>query len=214
MSVKSLSPQRRPFEAGVYLGDLLEHGNGSGRFRLFRDRIWPELRRLEPELQAMYTVDNGRPGESPVRLLGVSILQFMERLADRQAVEALTSWSGDQHDPISDLRVFNRPPNPHVRFREPLSFSAKASCMTNREIHGETTRSLASAGELRLLGCEDAHTMTPLCPQGKAASRYLRSYPGGYRRDIWDLTQNRREEDGNPRQFRGGSSFPTAIRGS
>ena len=32
----------------------------------------------------------GRPGESPVRLLGVSILQFMEKLPDRQAVEALT----------------------------------------------------------------------------------------------------------------------------
>lgn len=74
----------------MYLGDLLEQGSGSGRFRFFRDKVWPELGRMEPQLQAMYCADNGRPGESLVRLLGVSILQFMERVPDRQAVEALT----------------------------------------------------------------------------------------------------------------------------
>jgi len=89
MSVKKLSRQRSLFEAGVYLNDLLVREKGGERFRFFHEKIWPELRRLEPELTSMYCVDNGRPGESPVRLLAVSILQFMEKLPDRQAVEAM-----------------------------------------------------------------------------------------------------------------------------
>jgi hypothetical protein len=89
MSVKRLSKQRSLFEAGVYLNDLLSREKGGERFQFFHEEIWPELRRLEPELTSMYCVDNGRPGESPVRLLAVSILQFMEKLPDRQAVEAM-----------------------------------------------------------------------------------------------------------------------------
>ncbi len=120
MSVKSLSPQSSLFEAGVYLGDLLEHGSGSGRFRFFREKVWPELRRLEPQLQAMYRVDNGRPGESPVRLLGVSILQFMERLPDRQAVEALTFDVRWKCALGMDLDEAGFHPTVLVRFRERL----------------------------------------------------------------------------------------------
>lgn len=120
MSVKTLSSQRSLFEAGVYLGDLLEHGSGSGRFRFFRDKVWPELRRLEAQLQTMYSVDNGRPGENPVRLLGVSILQFMERLPDRQAVEALTFDVRWKCALGMDLDEVGFHPTVLVRFRERL----------------------------------------------------------------------------------------------
>ena len=41
----------------------------------------------------MYCADNGRPAEEPVRMLGVTILQYMERLPDRQVAEACT-WDG------------------------------------------------------------------------------------------------------------------------
>jgi len=90
MGVKKLSGQRSLFEAGVYLAELLGRGNGSERFMFFHEKVWPELRRLEPELVRMYCTENGRPGESPVRLLGLSMLQFMEKVPDRQAVEAMT----------------------------------------------------------------------------------------------------------------------------
>jgi transposase len=41
------------------------------------------------ELEACYVLDNGRPAIEPVVLLGVLILQFMERVPDRQAAELL-----------------------------------------------------------------------------------------------------------------------------
>jgi transposase len=69
---------------------MLNREAGSERFRFFYKRIWPALLKLEDELKELYCADNGRPAESPVRLLGVSILQYMEKLPDRQAVEALT----------------------------------------------------------------------------------------------------------------------------
>ncbi len=48
------------------------------------------MRRRRTQLAALYCPDNGRPAEEPVPLLGVLILQYMERLPDRQAAEACT----------------------------------------------------------------------------------------------------------------------------
>ena len=120
MGVKKLSGQRSLFEAGVYLGELLSGGKGGERFRFFHEKVWPELRRLEPELVRMYCTENGRPGESPVRLLGLSVLQFMERLPDRQAVEAMTfdvRWKCALGMDL-DEKAFH--PTVLVRFRERL----------------------------------------------------------------------------------------------
>lgn len=88
MSVKKLSGQKSLLETGLYLGDLMSGEKGAERFLFFREKIWPELRRLEPKLVEMYCEDNGRPAVNPVRLLGVSLLQFMENLPDRHAAEA------------------------------------------------------------------------------------------------------------------------------
>jgi len=88
MSVKKLSGQKSLLETGLYLGDLMSGEKGAERFLLFREKIWPELRRLGPKLAEMYCEDNGRPAVNPVRLLGVSLLQFMEKLPDRHAAEA------------------------------------------------------------------------------------------------------------------------------
>ncbi|HLY66642.1 MAG TPA: transposase, partial [Chloroflexota bacterium] len=59
------------------------------RFRLFQEKIYPTLLAVREELAACYCADNGRPAEEPVMLLGATILQFMERLPDRQASEAV-----------------------------------------------------------------------------------------------------------------------------
>jgi Transposase domain (DUF772) len=59
------------------------------KYKLFATKIWPLLAKGRPELEACYVLDNGRPGLEPVVLLGVLILQFLERVPDRQAAELL-----------------------------------------------------------------------------------------------------------------------------
>jgi hypothetical protein len=57
-------------------------------FALFKDRVRPALEARRQELEAMYAQVMGRPEIDPVLLTGVTILQMMERLADRQAIRA------------------------------------------------------------------------------------------------------------------------------
>ena len=57
-------------------------------FALFKDRVRPALEARRPELKAMYALVMGRPEIDPVFLTGVTILQMMERLPDRQAIMA------------------------------------------------------------------------------------------------------------------------------
>ena len=87
MSLPRLDPQRSFFETEEVFARLGKAG-GAERFRFFAERIWPQLVRRRPELEKMYCADNGRPAEEPVRMLSVLIVQFMERMPDRQAAEA------------------------------------------------------------------------------------------------------------------------------
>jgi len=89
MSLPNLNLQRSFFDTDVFLKRLFEEAPAD-RFRFFAEHIRPQLVRLRPQLAAMYCSDNGRPAEEPIRLLGVLILQYMERLPDRQAAEACT----------------------------------------------------------------------------------------------------------------------------
>lgn len=57
-------------------------------FDFFADEVFPRLNNELPALSALYSPDRGRPSENPVRLLAVCLLQFCERLPDRQAAEA------------------------------------------------------------------------------------------------------------------------------
>lgn len=97
MSLPEFTGQRSFFETGEVFRRLFDEEHATNtereqaeRFRFFADRIWPSLMKLRPELEKMYSANQGRPAEEPVRLLAVSILQFMERMPDRQAVEACT----------------------------------------------------------------------------------------------------------------------------
>jgi len=56
-------------------------------FVFFAGTVFPLLERYRERLAAVYTPDNGRPAWDPVRLLGVLVLQFVLRVADRQAAE-------------------------------------------------------------------------------------------------------------------------------
>jgi transposase len=57
------------------------------RYRLFALKVWPVLCGTRVALEKCYCPDNGRPGIEPVLLMGVLVLQFLERLPDRQALE-------------------------------------------------------------------------------------------------------------------------------
>ena len=86
MSVKKL-PQRGLFEAKSYFGPMLEGQKSAEKFYFFREKVWPKLKSMGPRLEEMYCEENGRPGVNPVRLLATTILQFTERLPDRDAAE-------------------------------------------------------------------------------------------------------------------------------
>jgi len=87
MSLPKLDLQRTFFEPEILFPGLGK-APGAERFSFFAERILPELMKRRPELEKMYCADNGRPAEEPVRMLAATILQFMERMPDRQAAEA------------------------------------------------------------------------------------------------------------------------------
>ena len=87
MSLPRLDPQRTFFDTQEVFTRLGEAA-GAERFRFFAERIRPRLVQCRPALEEMYCADNGRPAQEPVRMLSVLILQFMERLPDRQATQA------------------------------------------------------------------------------------------------------------------------------
>lgn len=57
-------------------------------FVLFRDHVRPALEARRQDLEGMYAQIMGRPEIDPVFLTGMTILQIMERLPDRQAIIA------------------------------------------------------------------------------------------------------------------------------
>ena len=58
-------------------------------FVFFAEKVFPLLVTYRSKLIPTYHASTGRPALEPVRLLGVLMLQFVERLPDRQAVEAM-----------------------------------------------------------------------------------------------------------------------------
>src|SRR6266511_1419153 len=84
MSVRPVDAQRSFYHTDYLAGDLFGPAN---RYRLFREKIWPRLLELAPKLEALYCAENGRPPIDPVLLCGVTLLQFMEKVADRGASE-------------------------------------------------------------------------------------------------------------------------------
>ena len=90
------------------------------RFRLFGQRVHPLLLAARTALEGACCLGNGRPGIEPVLLLGVSLLQFMERIPDRQAVEMLKSHLGWKLALGLDLGIAGFDPSTLVYFRQRL----------------------------------------------------------------------------------------------
>jgi transposase len=64
------------------------------RYRIFARVVYPILAKARGELEECYCLDNGRVAIEPVLMLGVSILQYIDAMPDRKAVEMLQYHAG------------------------------------------------------------------------------------------------------------------------
>jgi transposase len=90
------------------------------RYRLFARKVYPALAQARGQLEKCYCPENGRVAVEPVLLLGVSILQYVEAVPDRQAVEFLryhAGWNFALNRQVGD-EVFH--PTTLVNFRQRL----------------------------------------------------------------------------------------------
>jgi transposase len=117
MSVKSTSAQRSFYHSAFLCQDLL---GPTHRYRLFREEILPKLQTLRSQLESLYCEDNGRPAIDPVILAGVTLLQFMERVADRAAGEHVVFHLGWKYALDLELTYEGFHPTVLVYFRDRL----------------------------------------------------------------------------------------------
>lgn len=95
-------------------------------FVFFAQTIFPLLERYRGRLAALYCANNGRPAWDPVRLLGVLVLQYVWRVSDPRAAEAVQfdlRWRLALHLAAQDV-TFD--PSLLVSFRDRLVANAQA----------------------------------------------------------------------------------------
>jgi len=86
MSLPSFSTQSYLFSTAGLSAQLFPEDD---RYFLFAKLVYPELAAARPKLEACYCLEEGRPAVEPVLMLGVSVLQYLEDVPDRQAVDLL-----------------------------------------------------------------------------------------------------------------------------
>jgi hypothetical protein len=91
MSLPAFSCQSELFSTAALTGQLFAP---TDRYRLFAQKVYPVLAAARAQLEGCYCADNGRVAVEPVLLLGVSLLQYLEAMPDRQAVEMLRYHAG------------------------------------------------------------------------------------------------------------------------
>ncbi len=117
MSLPGFSTQAELFSTAGLAGSLF---GPSDRYRLFAQKVYPALVCARPQLAGAYCADNGRVALEPVLLLGVCLLQYLEAVPDRQAVEWLryhAGWNFALNRQLGDA-VFH--PTTLVNFRQRL----------------------------------------------------------------------------------------------
>jgi transposase len=91
MSLPSFSTQAELFSIAGLSSSLFPE---TDRYRLFARMIFPLVAGARQELEKCYCPDNGRVALEPVLLLGVSLLQELDGMPDRQAIEMLRYHAG------------------------------------------------------------------------------------------------------------------------
>src|SRR6266478_5161446 len=117
MSLPAFSSQSELFSTAALSGTLFPEDD---RYRLFGKLIYPQVAGQRSSLENCYCADNGRTAVEPVLLLGVSLLQELDGMPDRLAVEMLryhAGWNFALNRQIGD-RLFH--PTTLVNFRNRL----------------------------------------------------------------------------------------------
>jgi transposase len=91
MSLPVFSTQTELFSTAGLSSSLFGPADG---YRLFAQKIYPVLVRARAQLAPCYCADDGRAATEPVLLLGVTYLQYLEGMPDRQAVQMLHYHAG------------------------------------------------------------------------------------------------------------------------
>jgi transposase len=141
MSVPDFKPQTRLL--GIYgpAGLELEAGD---RYRLFAEKIYPLLVEARGELEECYCPDNGRPSVEPVLILGVTLLQFVERVPDREGVERLRYHLGWKYALNHEVNEAVFDPTVLVRFRAKLLEHEQGRLLFERVLKGLQDAGLVS----------------------------------------------------------------------
>jgi hypothetical protein len=117
MSLPAFSTQSELFSTAALTSSLFPE---TDRYRLFAKLVYPCLAAKRGSLEACYCLDNGRVALEPVVMLGVSLLQELEGVPDRVAVELLhyhAGWNFALNRQVGD-EVFH--PSSLVNFRHRL----------------------------------------------------------------------------------------------
>lgn len=141
MSLPDFSTQGSLYSIEVLLGDQFAPDDP---FRLFASRIQPLLVKARPTLASAYCADNGRAGIEPVLLLGVSLLQFMERVPDREAMRQLKYNLGWKLALGRELDLESFDPTTLVHFRQRLMEHEQAKLAFDAVLEGLREAGLVS----------------------------------------------------------------------
>jgi hypothetical protein len=117
MSLPAFSTQTELFSIAALSASLFAP---TDRYRLFAKLVYPHLVKARAALEQCYCLENGRVGLEPVLMLGVSLLQYLDGVPDRQAVEMLryhAGWNFALNRQLGD-EVFH--PTSLVNFRHRL----------------------------------------------------------------------------------------------
>jgi hypothetical protein len=117
MTLRSRDRQSSFFDVSFLASNLFDEKDP---YRLFHQKVWPALEAQRGVLEAMYCAGNGRPPIDPVLVAGVTLLQFIEKAPDRQALERLRlnlGWK-EALDLTVDYAGFH--PTTLVHFRQRL----------------------------------------------------------------------------------------------
>jgi hypothetical protein len=112
-----MDSQQSFYHASFVCNDLF---GARDRYRLFREKILPELMKLRPPLETLYCASNGRPAIDPVLLCAVTLLQFMEKVSDRRAAEQVAYHLGWKYALDLELPYQGFHPTVLVYFRDRL----------------------------------------------------------------------------------------------
>lgn len=91
MSLPDFSTQSELFSTAGLSASLFPE---TDRYRLFTQKVYPQLVQARTPLERCYCAENGRTALEPVLMLGVSLLQELDGVPDRQAVELLRYHAG------------------------------------------------------------------------------------------------------------------------